>query len=78
MNYYSTIKREWNLFPATWMDLEFIVLSERSQTEKNKWFHLCVKSKTQNKWTNKTEMDSERQTTNWWLPEGIGVEGWAK
>ena len=63
MNYYSTIKREWNLFPATWMDLEFILLSERSQTEKDKWFHLCVKCKTQNKWTNKTKQNLPLQRT---------------
>ena len=34
-------------FAATWMDLEIIILSEVSQTEKDKiiWYRLCVESK---------------------------------
>ena len=37
MEYYSAIKkREIMPFAATWMDLEMIILSEVSQTEKNK------------------------------------------
>ena len=36
MEYYSTIKRnEIMLFPATWVDLEIIALSEVSQTKIN-------------------------------------------
>ena len=35
MEYYSTMKKnEIMLFAATWMDLEMIILSEVSQTEK--------------------------------------------
>ena len=37
MDYYSAIKKnEIILFAATWMDLEIIILSEISQTEKDK------------------------------------------
>ena len=37
MEYYSAIKRnEIMPFAATWMDLEMIVLTEVSQTEKDK------------------------------------------
>ena len=37
MKYYSAIKKdEIKPFAATWMDLEIIILSEVSQTEKNK------------------------------------------
>ena len=37
MEYYSAIKKnEIILFAATWMDLEIIILSEISQTEKDK------------------------------------------
>ena len=38
MEYYSSItKNEILLFAATWMDLEVIMLSEISQTEKDKY-----------------------------------------
>ena len=38
MEYYSAIKKN-NIMPsaATWMDLEIIILSEVSQTEKDKY-----------------------------------------
>ena len=36
MEYYSAIKKNEILSYATWMDLEGIVLSEISQTEKDK------------------------------------------
>ena len=35
MEYYSAIKNEIMPFAATWMDLEFMMLSEVSQTEKD-------------------------------------------
>ena len=35
-------------FAATWMDLDMIILSEVSQTEKDK-YHLYVESKNKNK-----------------------------
>ena len=39
MEYYSAIKRN-EIMPlaATWMDLEIIILSEVSQTEKDKYY----------------------------------------
>ena len=38
MEYYSAIKKNVILpFAATWMDLEFIILNEISQTEKDKY-----------------------------------------
>ena len=38
VEYYSSIKKkEIMLFAATWMDLEMIILSEVSQTEKDKY-----------------------------------------
>ena len=48
MEYYSAIKKNEILpFAATWMDLEGIMLSEISQTEKNKYcmISLYVESK---------------------------------
>ena len=39
MDYYSAIKKnEIMPFAATWMDLENIILSEVSQTEKDKYY----------------------------------------
>ena len=37
MEYYSAIKNEIIPFIATWIDLEIIILSEVSQTEKDKY-----------------------------------------
>ena len=47
MEYYSAIKKnEILLFATTWMDLENIILSEISQTEKEiLCYHLHVESK---------------------------------
>ena len=39
MEYYSAIKKnEILLFAATWMDLKNIMLSEKHQTEKDKYY----------------------------------------
>ena len=41
MEYYSAIKKKEVMpFAATWMDLESVILSEESQTEKEK-YHMC-------------------------------------
>ena len=37
IEYYSAIKNEIMPFAATWMDLEFIILNEVSQKEKDKY-----------------------------------------
>ena len=43
MGYYSTIENnEIMPFAATWMDLEIIVLSEVSQTEKDKYHMISI------------------------------------
>ena len=43
MEYYSAIKNnEIMPFAATWMDLEIIILSEVSQTEKDKYHMLSL------------------------------------
>ena len=42
MEYYSAIKKNEIMSPvATWMDLEIIILSEVSQTEKDK-YHISL------------------------------------
>ena len=42
MDYYSAIKKNKILpFAATWMDLEIVILSEVSQTEKDK-YHMIL------------------------------------
>ena len=43
MEYYSAIKKhEIMLFAATWMELEIVILSEVSQTEKNKYYMILL------------------------------------
>ena len=62
MEYCSAIKKNEKMpFAATWMDLEIVILSEASQTEKNIWYHLDEESKKndRNKLIYKTEIDSQ-------------------
>ena len=44
MVYYSAIKKKNEILPcaATWMDLEGIMLSEISQTEKDKYYTISL------------------------------------
>ena len=43
IEYYSAIKKnEVMSFAATWMDLEIVILSEVSQTEKNKYHMISL------------------------------------
>ena len=61
MEYYSAIKKEKILpFGTAWMDLENIMLSEISQSEKDKYhmIHLYVESNEQTELTNRAEADS--------------------
>ena len=68
MEYYEAIKKKEILpFVTTWMDMEIIMLSEISQSEKDKntiLFHLYVESNEQNKLTNTIETDSQIQRTD--------------
>ena len=61
MEYYSAIKKnEIMPFAATWVELEVVILSEVSQTEKDK-YHLYAESKKKidtNEHIYKTETDS--------------------
>ena len=42
MEYYSPIKKNEMLFAATWMDLGIIILSEVSQTQKDKYHMISL------------------------------------
>ena len=59
-----------------WMDLETVIQSEVSQKEKNKYHILTHVCGTQKNGTNeliyKTEIESQIQKTNLWLPGGKG------
>ena len=63
----------------TWMDLEILILSEVSQSEKDKYHMISLicgilKNDT-NELIYKTEIDSQLKKTNLWLPKGEGGEG---
>ena len=63
MEYYSAIKKKKVLsFATVWMGLENIMLSEISQSEKDKYhmisFHSYVESNEQTELTSKIETDS--------------------
>ena len=63
MEYYSAIKKnEFLPFAMTWLELESIMLSEISQSKKDKYhmIYLYVEFKNQNKWTKKKE--TKKQT----------------
>ena len=63
-------------FAATWMDLEIIILSEVSQTEKDKYHMVSLTCGILKNDTNeliyKTERDAQIQKTNLRLPKGKG------
>ena len=61
-------------FAATWMDLKVIILSEVSQTEKDKYHMWNLKNDT-NELIYKKETDLKTEKTNLWLPKGIWVGG---
>ena len=43
MEYYSAIKKNETMsFAATWMDLDIAILSEVSQTQKNKYYMISL------------------------------------
>ena len=64
-------------FAATWMDLEIIILSEVSQTEKEEYHMILLKcgikeKRDTNELIYKTEIDPQTQERNLWLPKGKG------
>ena len=78
MEYYSAIKKNEALtFAAAWMNLEIIILSEVSQTEKDKYHMISLMCGIQkyntNKLIYKTEIDSQTQKANLQLPKEKGV-----
>ena len=65
-------------FSATWMDLEFIKLTEVSQRKTNIiWYHLYVKSKKNdtNELIYKTKKDSQTWKKKTMLTTGKGDQG---
>ena len=80
MEHYSAIKKnEIMSFAATWMDLEIIIISEVSQTERNKYHTILLiygvqKTNDTNKLICKNETDTHTQKTNLWLPMGKGKD----
>ena len=64
-------------FAATWMDVETVIVSEASQTEKDKYCMISLTCGIQkngaNELINKTEIELQMQKTNLWLPGGKGV-----
>ena len=63
-------------FAATCMDLEIVILSEISQTDKDKYHMILlicgIFKNDRNVLIYKTEIDSQTQKTNLWLPKGSG------
>ena len=58
MGYYWTMKKKKNLpFATAWVDLESIVLSEISQSEKDKYHVISLICNLMNKTKNKIETD---------------------
>ena len=72
MEYYSAIKKNDKIIPfaTTLMELEGIILSKISQTEKDKHHMILLRcGRYTNTWTKRTD---------WWLPEGKGLESGRK
>ena len=75
MEHYPAInKKEILPFATTWMDLEDVRLSERSQRKTNtRWFHTYGEFKKTSK--GKKETKKDLTVENWWLPEGRWGDG---
>ena len=78
MDYYSAVKRnEIGSFIETQMDLETVIQSEVSQKEKSKYhIILCrIWKNDTDELTCKTEIETQTQRTNVWIPKGEGHGG---
>ena len=63
MKYYSAIKRNETMpFAATWTDLEIVILSEISQTEKGKYHMISLKCGIQKKKNDTDELIYKEKT----------------
>ena len=76
MEHYSAVRKNKILpFAVMWLDLENIILSEISQTERQLLYDVTsmgnLKINT-NECICETEADSQIQKTNLWLPKGRG------
>ena len=84
MEYYSVIKKNDILpFATMWMELECIMLSKISQSEKDRWFHSYVDFKKQNKWAKeKKERERDEPRNRFLTTENklifTRVGGWGK
>ena len=81
MEYYSAIKNGIMPFAAIWIDFEIIILSDLSQTEKDKYHTRSLRGGlliyATKKCIYKKETDSQTLKTNIWLPKGRVVgKGW--
>ena len=80
MEYYSDIKKNGIMpFAATWMDLEIIIRSEVSQTEKDKYHMILLICRILKKMIQMNLFTKQKQThrlkrMNLWLPAGKSVE----
>ena len=76
MERYSAIKKSEIIpFTVTRMDLEIIILSEASQTEKHKYHYITYMRSLKNgvgELIYKTDIDSQTEKTNLELPKGNG------
>ena len=74
--YFSAIRKGWNLATCNSMDGPRGYYAKWSQTEKDNtpWFHLHAESKKLNKWINKIETDSQTQRKNGFSDDRRGWE----
>ena len=75
MEYYLDIKKNKTMpFAATWMDLEILILSEVSQTEKERYHMISLLKYGTDKPIYRTDTDSQIGRADLRLPRGRGRE----
>ena len=76
MEYYSDIKNKIMPFPATWMDLEILILSEVKSERERQIPYAITYIQTITYGTNESiyrkETNSRTWRTDFWLPRGRG------